>query len=240
MLDAATAVMDPFYAEPTVAVYCDIYEPSTGKPYARCPRSIAKKAEKYRQIVRHRRQGVLRPRSRILRLRRCAFLDRPAQDVLQLDSEEGPNNSGREYAEGNLGHRPRVKGGYFPVDPVDSGQDLRTEMVSVIKQMGVEVEKHHHEVAPSQHELGIKFSTLVKCADNMQIYKYVVHNVARDLRQDGDLHAEARFRRQRLGHACASVDLEGRQAAVRRQEICRICRKPRCTISAASSSMPRR
>jgi glutamine synthetase len=97
---------------------------------------------------------------------------------VKLDSVEAPHKSGEEMAEGNMGHRPRVKGGYFPVNPVDSAQDLRTEMVTVIKQMGVEVEKHHHEVATAQHELGIKFSTLTKCGDNMQIYKYVVHNVA--------------------------------------------------------------
>jgi glutamine synthetase len=96
----------------------------------------------------------------------------------EFTSEEGPYTSGREYPEGNLGHRPAVKGGYFPVPPVDSGSDLRAEMVSVLADMGVPVEKHHHEVAPSQHELGIKFDTLVRCADNMQLYKYVVHNVA--------------------------------------------------------------
>ncbi len=106
------------------------------------------------------------------------FATQPNHTFFKIDSEEGPYNSGTEYPEKNLGHRPRVKGGSFPVNPVDSAQDMRTEMVQVIKNMGVEVEKHHHEVAASQHELGIKFSTLVKCADNMQIYKYVVHNVA--------------------------------------------------------------
>ena len=96
----------------------------------------------------------------------------------KLHSEEGPYMSGAEFEEGNLGHRPGIKGGYFPVPPVDSGTDLRAEMVTVMAEMGLTVEKHHHEVAPSQHELGIKFDTLVRCADNMQIYKYVVQNVA--------------------------------------------------------------
>ena len=95
-----------------------------------------------------------------------------------VDSVEGPYNSARKYEEGNLGHRPGVKGGYFPVPPVDSGQDIRSEMLSVMSDMGVPVEKHHHEVAPSQHELGMKFGTLIETADNLQLYKYAVHQVA--------------------------------------------------------------
>ena len=177
-LDAATAIMDPFYAEPTVAVYCDIYDPSTGKPYDRCPRSISKKAEKYLVSSGVGTTAFFGPEAEFFVFDDVRFSTEPNNTFFRLDSEEGPYNNGKEMAGGNLGHRPRVKGGYFPVNPVDSGQDMRTEMVSVIKQMGVEVEKHHHEVAASQHELGIKFSTLVKCADNMQIYKYVVHNVA--------------------------------------------------------------
>ena len=96
----------------------------------------------------------------------------------KIDSKEGPYNSGKEYENGNMGHRPPVKGGYFPVPPVDSGQDIRSEMLSVMADMGVPVEKHHHEVAPSQHELGMKFGTLIETADNLQLYKYAVHQVA--------------------------------------------------------------
>jgi glutamine synthetase len=178
MLDAPTAVMDPFYAEPTVAVYCDVYDPSNNKPYLRCPRSIAKKAEKYLISSGIGDTAFFGPEAEFFVFDDVRFATQPNHTFFKIDSEEGPYNSGEAMPEGNLGHRPRVKGGYFPVNPVDSAQDLRTEMVSVIKQMGVEVEKHHHEVAASQHELGIKFSTLVKCADNMQIYKYVVQNVA--------------------------------------------------------------
>jgi glutamine synthetase len=178
MLDAATAVMDPFYAEPTVAVYCDVYDPSTNKPYDRCPRSISKKAEKYLNTSGIGTTAFFGPEAEFFVFDDVRYSTEPNNTFFKLDSDEGPYNSGTEMAQGNLGHRPRVKGGYFPVNPVDSGQDFRGEMLSVIKQMGVEVEKHHHEVAASQHELGIKFSTLVKCADNMQIYKYVVHNVA--------------------------------------------------------------
>ena len=96
----------------------------------------------------------------------------------EVDSSEGPYNSAKSYDEGNLGHRPDVKGGYFPVPPVDSGQDVRSEMLSVMADMGVPVEKHHHEVAPSQHELGMKFGELVETADNLQLYKYSVQQVA--------------------------------------------------------------
>jgi glutamine synthetase len=177
-LDAETAVMDPFYAEPTIAVYCDVYDPITDKPYARCPRSIAKKAEKYLVASGIGDTSFFGPEAEFFVFDDVRFQVGSHDTFYKLDSIEAPHNSGKELPEGNLGHRPRVKGGYFPVNPVDSGQDLRTEMVTIIKQMGVEVEKHHHEVATAQHELGIKFSTLVKCADNMQIYKYVVHNVA--------------------------------------------------------------
>src|SRR5438874_5662163 len=98
--------------------------------------------------------------------------------MYEIDSEEGPYVSDKKFPGGNTGHRPPIKGGYFPVPPVDSQSDLRAEMLSVMHDMGLNVEKHHHEVAPSQHELGFVFSTLVSTADNMQIYKYVVHNVA--------------------------------------------------------------
>jgi glutamine synthetase len=96
----------------------------------------------------------------------------------QVDSNEGPYNGDKEYPNGNMGHRPVVKGGYFPVPPVDSCQDLRAEALKAMKDMGVKVEKHHHEVAPSQHELGTMFDTMVRNADNMQIYKYAVQMVA--------------------------------------------------------------
>ena len=178
MLDASTAVMDPFAAQPTLDVFCDVYEPSSGQPYGRDPRSIAKAAEAYAKSSGIADTVYFGPEAEFFVFDDARFTVGMNQGAYFLDSEEGPYNSLRTYDEGNLGHRPGVKGGYFPVAPVDSAQDLRSEMVSVMADMGVAVEKHHHEVAPSQHELGIKFSTLVKCADAMQIYKYVVHNVA--------------------------------------------------------------
>ena len=178
MPDPASAHIDPFFAQTTVAIFCDVLEPSTGQPYERDPRGIAKKAEAYMMSLGHRRQGLLRPGSRVLHLRRRQVFDRHVQRRLQGRLAELPTNYGTDYEMGNLGHRPRVKGGYFPVPPIDSCQDIRSEMLSVLTEMGVVVEKHHHEVAAAQHELGVKFGPMITMADHMQIYKYVVHNVA--------------------------------------------------------------
>jgi len=178
MPDAATAVMDPFAAQPTMNLFCDILEPSTGLPYRRDPRSIAKAAEKYMASAGVGDTAYFGPEAEFFVFDDVRFEVSMNRVFYEVDSEEGPYVSGKKFEDGNLGHRPGVKGGYFPVPPVDSASDLRAEMVSVMAEMGVEVEKHHHEVAPSQHELGIKFATLVKSADNIQIYKYVVHNVA--------------------------------------------------------------
>ncbi len=176
--DPETAVMDPFYAEPTLTVFCDVYDPITRKPYERCPRSIAKKAIEYLNKSGIGDTACFGPEAEFFVFDDVRFSVDSHNTFYKLDSSEAPMNTGREYADGNLGHRPRIKGGYFPVNPVDSAQDLRTEMLAVLSQMGVGVEKHHHEVASAQHELGMKFAPLVRCADCMQIYKYVVHNVA--------------------------------------------------------------
>jgi len=176
--DLATAVLDPFAATPTLDVFCDVYEPSTGQPYSRDPRSIAKAAEQYLKASGVADIGYFGPEAEFF------IFDDVRIDVsmnrvsYSIDSMEGPYNSGTQYDGGNMGHRPGVKGGYFPVQPIDSSNDIRAEMVSVLAGLGVPVEKHHHEVAPAQVELGIKYSTLVNSADNLQLYKYVVHNVA--------------------------------------------------------------
>jgi glutamine synthetase len=181
--DLSTAVMDVFAAQPTLVLVCDVEEPKTGKPYSRCPRSVAKAAEAYVKKSGIAETAFFGPEIEFFVFDDVRFTVGMNKVSHQIDSEEGPYNSDRDYlAEGrgvgNLGHRPGVKGGYFPVGPVDATQDLRSEMLTNLAQMGVAVEKHHHEVAPSQHELGIKFSTLVKSADAVQLYKYVVHNTA--------------------------------------------------------------
>ena len=160
--------------------------------------------------------------------------------IYQIDSQEGPQASLKDYPEGNMGHRPAVKGGYFPVPPVDSDSDLRAEMLSTMGEMGVVIEKHHHEVAQSQHELGMKFGPMVKMADSLQIYKYCIHNVAHSYGKTATLHAEADLRRQRLRHARAT-SRSGRPASrCSPATAMPTCRRWRCTTSAASSSTPRR
>jgi glutamine synthetase len=176
--DLASAVMDPFAAQPLLILFCDVLEPSTGQPYERDPRSVAKKALAYMQSAGIGDTAFFGPEAEFFVFDDVKYQVDMHKIGFELDSEEGPYVTGRELPEGNFGHRPSVKGGYFPVPPVDSGQDLRAEMVTVMTEMGLPMEKHHHEVAPSQHELGLKFGTLIDAADQMQIYKYVVHQVA--------------------------------------------------------------
>ncbi|MBM3572400.1 MAG: type I glutamate--ammonia ligase [Alphaproteobacteria bacterium] len=178
MPDTKTAVMDPFAAQPTLIVVCDVLEPSTGQAYTRDPRSAAKRAEAYLAQTGIGDTALFGPEAEFFVFDDVRFKVSMNKVAHEIDSDEGPYVTDKAFEGGNHGHRPPIKGGYFPVPPVDSCQDMRSEMLSTIEKMGVEVEKHHHEVAPSQHELGIKFSTLVKCADNMQIYKYCVHMVS--------------------------------------------------------------
>ncbi len=178
MPDCDTATIDAFYAQTTLAIMCDILEPSTGEPYDRDPRTTGKKALAYLQQTGIGDTAYFGPEAEFFIFDDVRFSADPYNTGFQLDSTELPTNMGTEYEIGNLGHRPRTKGGYFPVNPVDSCQDLRSEMLSVMKEMGVDTEKHHHEVAAAQHELGMKFDTLVRVADKLQIYKYVIHNVA--------------------------------------------------------------
>ncbi|OYW53523.1 MAG: type I glutamate--ammonia ligase [Hyphomicrobium sp. 32-62-53] len=178
MPDAASAHIDPFFAQSTLAVFCDVLEPSTGQAYERDPRSIAKKAEAFMLS-----QGIgdavyFGPEAEFFIFDDVKFSTDMYKTGFQVDSSELPSNSDTSYEMGNLAHRPRVKGGYFPVPPIDSCQDMRSEMLSVLTEMGVTVEKHHHEVASAQHELGVKFGPMIQMADHMQIYKYVVHQVA--------------------------------------------------------------
>ena len=176
--ELASAHVDPFFAQKTVAVFCDIMEPSTGEAYDRDPRSTAKKAEAFVQSTGIGDTTFFGPEAEFFLFDDVKFRADPYDTGFKLDSSELPSNSDRDYEMGNLGHRVRTKGGYFPVPPIDSAQDIRSEMLSVMAEMGVETEKHHHEVGSAQHELGIKFQTMTKMADHLQIYKYAIHNVA--------------------------------------------------------------
>jgi glutamine synthetase len=178
MPDPESAHMDPFFAQSTLAIFCDVLEPSTGEPYNRDPRSTAKKAEAYLKASGIGDTINVGPEAEFFVFDDARFSSDPYNTGFTLDSSELPTNMATEYEAGNRGHRPRTKGGYFPVPPVDSAQDIRSEMLSVMTAMGVTVEKHHHEVAAAQHELGLKYDTLTREGDCMQIYKYVVHQVA--------------------------------------------------------------
>ncbi|HEX3945839.1 MAG TPA: type I glutamate--ammonia ligase [Rhizomicrobium sp.] len=176
--DCETAVIDPFFAQTTLSLVCDVVEPTTGQRYGRCPRSMAKAAEKYMASSGVGDTAYFGPEAEFFIFDDVRFGTEMNKAFYFIDSAEGSYNTGKEMDGGNLGHRPGVKGGYFPVPPVDSAQDIRGEMLAIMGEMGIQPEKHHHEVASSQHELGFKFNTLTKCGDNMQLYKYIVHQVA--------------------------------------------------------------
>lgn len=178
MPDPTTAHLDPFFAQTTLALFCDVAEPTTGELYNRDPRSTARRAEAYLQQTGIGDTCYFGPEAEFFIFDDVRFSSDPYDCGFKLDSTELPTNMGTEYEMGNLGHRPRNKGGYFPVPPIDSCQDIRSEMISVMSDMGVTTEKHHHEVGAAQHELGMQFDELLTCADQLQIYKYVVHNVA--------------------------------------------------------------
>ncbi|MCK0195576.1 type I glutamate--ammonia ligase [Ancylobacter sp. 6x-1] len=176
--DLDSACIDPFFAETTLSVVCDILEPTTGEPYNRDPRGISKKAYAYLKSTGIGDTVYFGPEAEFFIFDDVRFKADPYNTGFKLDSIELPTNFDTEYEGGNLGHRVKTKGGYFPVPPIDSAQDMRGEMLAAMARMGAKVEKHHHEVASAQHELGLKFGPLVTMADHLQIYKYCIHQVA--------------------------------------------------------------
>ncbi len=176
--DPVTATIDPFFAQTTISVVCDILEPLTDEPYDRDPRGISKKAEAYLKQTKIGDTIVVGPEAEFFVFDDVKYSTTPYNTGFKLDDVELPINSDRDYEMGNLGHRMRTKGGYFPVAPQDSLQDMRSEMLSTMSAMGVKTEKHHHEVGAAQHELGMKFGDMTLTADHLQIYKYCIHNVA--------------------------------------------------------------
>ncbi len=179
MPDAETAVMDPFSDEPTLILVCDIIEPATGQGYERDPRSVAKRAEAYLKSTGIADTAFFGPEPEFFVLDDVRWGADMSGAFYKVDSDEAEWNSEKVYEDGNIGHRPGLKGGYFPVPPVDSLNDLRAAMCLAMEEMGVVTEVHHHEVATAgQCEIGTQFNTLVKRADWNQILKYCVHNVA--------------------------------------------------------------
>ncbi len=179
MPDPNTANIDPFFEEPTLLLSCDVLEPGDGKPYERDPRSLAKRAEAYLKSSGIGDAAFFGPEPEFFIFDQVKWSVDMSGSSCKVYSEEAPWNTGSDFEGGNMGHRPAVKGGYFPVPPVDSFQDMRSEMCLILESLGVPVEVHHHEVAaPGQCEIGTKFSTLVQRADWLMVQKYVIHNVA--------------------------------------------------------------
>lgn len=177
--DPSSAYVDPFYADPTLVISCDILDPATMQAYGRCPRGIAKRAEAYLKSSGIAETAFFGPEPEFFIFDSVRFANEMGNTFFKVDSEEAAWNSGAKYDGANSGYRPGVKGGYFPVPPTDTLHDLRAEMCKTLEQVGIEVEVQHHEVATAgQCEIGTKFSTLVQKADELLRMKYVIKNVA--------------------------------------------------------------
>jgi glutamine synthetase len=179
MPDPESAVIDVFTEETTMNLRCNVVEPSTMQGYDRCPRSLAQRAEAYLRSTGVADTAYFGPENEFFVFDDVRWGDSMQGAFYSVDSSEGAWNSGRSYEDMNTGHRPTVKGGYFPVPPVDSLHDIRSTMCLALEEMGLVTEVHHHEVATAgQCEIGVKFGTLTRKADEVQVLKYVVHNVA--------------------------------------------------------------
>ena len=178
MADMSSAYIDPFYAEKTLCLHCSVVEPDTGEPYSRDPRGTAEKAEAYLKSSGIGDVAYMGPEAEFFLFDDVRYQVGINKVSYEVDAIDASWNTDTEYEMGNTGHRPGVKGGYFPVNPIDDAQDIRGEMLSTMKALGMKTDKHHHEVASCQHELGLIFDSLTKQADELQKYKYIIHNVA--------------------------------------------------------------
>jgi glutamine synthetase len=178
VLDTESVYIDPFYAEKTLAIHASIVEPDTNEPYERDPRGTAQKAEAYLKSTGIGDASYFGPEAEFFVFDSVKFSDKINKVSFEVDAEEAAWNSDTDYEHGNSGHRPGVKGHYFAMNPTDANQDMRSEMLSTMKDMGMKVDKHHTEVASAQHELGLIFGSLTKQADELMKYKYVIKNVA--------------------------------------------------------------
>ncbi|PIL19426.1 glutamine synthetase [Puniceibacterium antarcticum] len=176
--DTESVYIDPFYAEKTMCIHCTVVEPDTLEKYDRDPRGTAIKAEAYLKSTGIGDVSYWGPEAEFFLFDDVRYSNTINKVSYEVDALDASWNTDTSYEMGNTGHRPGLKGGYFPVNPIDDAQDIRGEMLSTMKRMGMKVDKHHHEVASCQHELGLIFGTLTTQADEIQKYKYVIHNVA--------------------------------------------------------------
>ncbi|WP_269622850.1 type I glutamate--ammonia ligase [Prochlorococcus marinus] len=178
--DPSTSWIDPFYRHKTLSLICSIQEPRSGEPYSRCPRSLAQKALSYLSETGLADSAFFGPEPEFFIFDDVRYDSKEGTSFYSVDTIEAPWNTGRNEEGGNLAYKIQYKEGYFPVSPNDTAQDMRSEMLLLMGQLGIPIEKHHHEVAgPGQHELGMKFASLISAADNVMTYKYVVRNIAK-------------------------------------------------------------
>ncbi|MBT5765850.1 MAG: type I glutamate--ammonia ligase [Kordiimonadaceae bacterium] len=178
-LDPSTAIIDPFYGQATISIFCSVVEPATGEGYGRDPRSTAERAEAYLKFSGIGDTAYFGPEPEFFMFDDVKYNVDYDSAGYSLNDEQTPTNSGATIEGGNKAHRTGATSNYFSLEPFDRCQDIRSEMVSLMKECGLPMDKHHQEVAPSQHELGLTFGTLVETAERVQLYKYITHQVAR-------------------------------------------------------------
>lgn len=179
MLDPSTAIIDPFYSQATISIFCSIVEPATGEGYGRDPRSTAERAESYLKFTGIGDTIYFGPEPEFFMFDDVKYNVDYASAGYSLNDEQTPTQTGATIEGGNKAHRAGITSNYFSLEPLDRCQDIRSEMVSLMKECGLPMDKHHQEVAPSQHELGLTYGTLVETAERVQLYKYITHQVAR-------------------------------------------------------------
>ncbi len=217
--DPTTAMLDPFFAEPTVSVIANIIDPITHKDYSRDPRYVARKTEEYLRKSGLADTVFIGPELEFFIFDQVRYEQNEHIGMYEIDSVEGAWNTAR-FEEPNLGYKPSFKGGYFPVSPTDTYHDLRTEMVQEMEKVGIIVEAHHHEVATAgQSEIDMRFAPLLKMGDQLMWYKYIIKNVAKRRNKTVTFMPKPIFEDNGSGHAHARLVLEGRQAAVRRRQV---------------------
>jgi len=234
--DPAGAHIDPFFQQTTLALFCDILEPGNAAAVQSLSARGREEGGSLCEVRRLRRHLLFGPEAEFFVFDDVRWNTDPNNTGYSFDSTELPYNTGRAYEGGNMGHRPGPKGGYFPVPPIDSLQDMRGEMLQIMGELGMRPEKHHHEVAPAQHELGLKFDTLTTMADRMNLYKYIIHQVAQSYGKSATFMPKPYYKDNGSGMHVHQSIWKGRQEHLRRRQVTPIFRIIASITSAASSS----